>query len=150
MDFVALPETIFPLNIMRVSLDSFYTDENPGENDSLIFDMSGRTLGLRFDDGSVVRFTVGGGGGTGDYWNPVELKKKELPTVVRGELRMPNAVGGQRSAVSGLLDASGRKVLALHPGANDVSRLAPGVYFVREPLKPKLQAQAVRKVVLTR
>jgi hypothetical protein len=30
-----------------------------------------------------------------------------------------------------LLDACGRKVMALVPGPNDVSRLAPGVYFVQ-------------------
>jgi len=32
-----------------------------------------------------------------------------------------------------LLDACGRCVMDLRPGANDVSRLAPGVYFVRGP-----------------
>jgi hypothetical protein len=47
-----------------------------------------------------------------------------------------------------LLDASGRKVLDLHPGANDVRALAPGVYFVREA-QAQAQAQAVRKIVLT-
>jgi len=31
-----------------------------------------------------------------------------------------------------VIDAAGRKVMDLHPGANDVSRLAPGVCFVRE------------------
>ncbi len=30
-----------------------------------------------------------------------------------------------------LLDISGRKVMDLHIGDNDVSRLAPGVYFLR-------------------
>ncbi|MFO7675597.1 MAG: T9SS type A sorting domain-containing protein [bacterium] len=30
-----------------------------------------------------------------------------------------------------LLDASGRKVMELQPGDNDVRHLAPGVYFVR-------------------
>ena len=44
-----------------------------------------------------------------------------------------------------LLDVSGRRVLNLQPGANDVRALAPGVYFVREA-----QAQAVRKIVITR
>jgi len=29
------------------------------------------------------------------------------------------------------MDAAGRKVLDLRPGANDISRLSPGVYFVR-------------------
>ncbi len=42
-----------------------------------------------------------------------------------------------------LLDISGRKVLELNPGPNDVSGLAPGVYFVRE-------RSAVHKVILTK
>ena len=46
-----------------------------------------------------------------------------------------------------LLDASGRKVMDLHPGANDVSRLPAGVYFVREA-QAQAQAQAVHKVVI--
>jgi hypothetical protein len=46
------------------------------------------------------------------------------------------------------MDASGRKVLDLRAGANDVRALAPGVYFVREAQAPA-QAQAVRKVILT-
>jgi hypothetical protein len=50
-----------------------------------------------------------------------------------------------------LLDASGRKMLDLRPGANDVRALAPGVYFVREAqAQAQAQAQAVRKVVITR
>jgi len=48
-----------------------------------------------------------------------------------------------------LLDIGGRRVLALKPGANDVSRLSPGVYFVREA-QAQAQAQAVRKVVITK
>jgi hypothetical protein len=42
-----------------------------------------------------------------------------------------------------LLDASGRRILALHPGPNDVSRLPPGVYFIRP-------ASGVCKVIVTR
>ena len=61
-----------------------------------------------------------------------------LPTVVRGVLYLPGL--GTRSELPGssvmsraaLLDAAGRKVLDLRPGANDVSGLVPGVYFVRE------------------
>jgi len=30
-----------------------------------------------------------------------------------------------------LLDITGRRVADLHPGANDIRHLAPGVYFVR-------------------
>ena len=48
-----------------------------------------------------------------------------------------------------LLDISGRKVMDLKPGTNDVRALAPGVYFVREA-QAQAQAQAVRKVVVTR
>jgi tRNA U34 2-thiouridine synthase MnmA/TrmU len=45
-----------------------------------------------------------------------------------------------------LLDISGRKVMSLQPGANDVSGLAPGVYFVRAAER----ASIVRKVIIAR
>ena len=52
------------------------------------------------------------------------------PTIVRGVLNM-----GRRLTADGsrqeLLDATGRKVMQLRAGPNDVSRLAPGVYFVK-------------------
>lgn len=56
-------------------------------------------------------------------------------TFVRGVLNLPrdmNEMSGGSDRVPGpaLLDATGRGVLYLHPGANDVSHLAPGVYFV--------------------
>ncbi|MEO0020473.1 MAG: hypothetical protein ABIK47_07575 [candidate division WOR-3 bacterium] len=63
----------------------------------------------------------------------VEEKKVEmsgnlsLPTVIRNVLKW-EPVSGHRSSV--LLDVSGRKVLDLLPGANDIRHLAPGVYFV--------------------
>jgi hypothetical protein len=66
------------------------------------------------------------------------------PSVVNREL---NLAGCKRAV---LLDASGRKVLDLRPGANDVRALAPGVYFVREvPQAASHKPQAVRKVVVT-
>jgi YVTN family beta-propeller protein len=73
------------------------------------------------------------------------------PTVVRGLLFLdgdcPRTGTVPKAA---LLDISGRKVLDLNPGANDVRRLAPGVYFVREErTQAQAQAQAVRKVVVT-
>lgn len=50
-------------------------------------------------------------------------------SVVRGELRARSSHHGLQQD---LLDAAGRQVLTLRAGANDVSRLAPGVYFVVE------------------
>jgi len=58
-----------------------------------------------------------------------------------------------------LLDIAGRNVLELQPGANDVSRLSPGVYFCRltagfassaRPSAVGRQPSAVFKVVVTR
>ncbi len=63
-------------------------------------------------------------------------------TVARGMLVLSEATGHLLQAAS-LLDAAGRKVAELHAGANDVSHLAPGVYFVR-------QASGVAKVVIAR
>jgi len=59
---------------------------------------------------------------------------------------------------AGLLDVSGRSVMTLKPGPNDVSRLAPGVYFIRsgpsavsrEPSAGFRQPSTVTKVVLTK
>ncbi|MBN2466134.1 hypothetical protein JXD38_10990 [candidate division WOR-3 bacterium] len=64
------------------------------------------------------------------------------PTIVRGVLFLPSSL---LSPPPSLFSIDGRKVLYLLPGANDVSALSPGVYFVRAA-----QAQAVRKVILTR
>ena len=69
-------------------------------------------------------------------------------TVVRGVLFVSEA-SSHKPQTASLLDISGRKVLDLRPGANDVRSLAPGVYFVREA-QAQAQAQAVRKVVVTR
>ena len=60
------------------------------------------------------------------------FRRKPRATIVRGCLLLPEAVGGERSAASAmLLDITGRKVMDLHPGANDIRHLSPGVYFVR-------------------
>jgi transglutaminase-like putative cysteine protease len=70
-----------------------------------------------------------------------------LPTVVHGVLFLPERAGTRAS----LLDVAGRSVLDLHPGANDVSRLAPGVYFVGpEPSTMSRQPSTLTKVVLTK
>ena len=67
------------------------------------------------------------------------LKPLALPTIVRGVLTLPEL--GTRSELpernsvmsrADLLDASGRRVLQLRAGTNDLSRLPAGVYFVRD------------------
>jgi YVTN family beta-propeller protein len=76
------------------------------------------------------------------------LSHKVQATVVRGVLNL--ALGGGRPPghAADLLDAAGRRVMDLQAGTNDVRRLAPGVYFVRE--QAQARGQVVRKVVLTK
>jgi hypothetical protein len=64
-------------------------------------------------------------------------------TIVRGVLLLPRSL--DPSISRSLLDISGRKVADLHAGPNDVSRLSPGVYFVRGR-----QAEITQKVILTK
>jgi len=81
-----------------------------------------------------------------------ELRATECePTVVRGVLFLAEATSLKLQAAS-LLDISGRKVMDLHPGANGVSMLAPGVYFVmeRSAVSGERSATSTRKVIITR
>ena len=71
------------------------------------------------------------------------------PTIVRDVLFLSSARGEGRQASGVLLDAMGRKVAELHAGANDVSGLAPGVYFVRAASR-ELSAVGCHKVVIQR
>jgi hypothetical protein len=82
------------------------------------------------------------------------LGVQPLATVIRGVLFLPRdmtetAVVSDRVPRPVLLDVTGRKVIDLAPGANDVSRLAPGVYFVCSgPSAVSHQPSAVTKVVV--
>lgn len=70
------------------------------------------------------------------------------PTIVRGELRLP---AYQPAINTTLFDMTGRQVMVLRLGANDVSRLAPGVYFAHSASQvPSPKLQAVHKVVIQR
>lgn len=62
---------------------------------------------------------------------PDAIRLTPNATVIRSLLCLPSS-GDGREASSDLLDACGRRVMGLRAGANDVSRLAPGVYFVME------------------
>jgi YVTN family beta-propeller protein len=71
-------------------------------------------------------------------------------SVISGNLFLPpSPAANRRLPITCLLDAAGRKVLALKAGANDVSHIAPGVYFVRAASR-ELSAVSCRKVVLAR
>jgi YVTN family beta-propeller protein len=102
--------------------------------------------------GSSVSVLRDSGGGVEESFKPQAPSSKPAATVVRGVLFLPAAVGGGRLAGSArLLDISGRKVLDLKPGANDVRALAPGVYFVRtEPSAVSFRLQAVWKVIVSK
>ena len=79
---------------------------------------------------------------------PQAMSYNREQTVARGVLWLTPATSFKPQATS-LLDISGRKVMGLHPGANDVSRLSPGVYFARA-VPAQVQAQVARKFILTR
>jgi hypothetical protein len=66
------------------------------------------------------------------------------PTVVRGVLNLAVDSGQNTAYRAELLDVAGRKASELRPGANDVGRLAPGVYFVRT------EPTVVTKVIVAR
>jgi hypothetical protein len=73
--------------------------------------------------------------------------------IVRGAL-VRRSQGNSRNSTfdADLVDALGRKLCDLHPGPNDISRLSPGVYFVRErsAVDCGLLPAGIRKVVVTR
>jgi len=66
---------------------------------------------------------------------------RSIPTIIRGVLKL--GVGLRPKPI--LLDIAGRKVFDLKPGANDVGRLAPGVYFIQGQ-----KGSATTKVVIQR
>jgi hypothetical protein len=73
-----------------------------------------------------------------------------MPTVIRGVLFLPGDRGPETGDRSALMDVSGRKVMDLHAGANDVRALAPGVYFLRQASGVIRDAPSVTKVVIAR
>ena len=82
-------------------------------------------------------------------WTPnakhpaVPCSFQPLASVVRGVLLLPQPVPAEFY----LFSSAGRKALELRSGANDVSRLSPGVYFVRDA---RGRTQDVYKVAITR
>jgi hypothetical protein len=75
---------------------------------------------------------------------------RPAPTVIRGVLVIPVSPRPRVSESPCLLDACGRKVMDLRPGANDIRMLAPGVYFITQGLGIRGEGSGkTRKIVLT-
>ena len=83
---------------------------------------------------SVIRDSMAGG--IEEATNYERRTPNPGPTIVRGVLYLPCrsdfqvANRGRDAAPTILLDATGREIMGLKPGPNDVSRLSPGVYFL--------------------
>jgi hypothetical protein len=85
----------------------------------------------------------------GDERGARPARVKQSPTITRGVLFLPRSTSP--SASTSLLDVSGREVMTLKLGENDVRALAPGVYFLRRPKTEDGRPDAaVTKVVITR
>jgi hypothetical protein len=85
--------------------------------------------------------------------------RRTNPTIVQGVLRLDAGHDRQagdcpseRGPVFGLLvDVTGRRVMELQPGANDIRHLAPGVYFTIEgPGVRGSEGSSVQKIVIQR
>ena len=99
-------------------------------------------------DGSSISVLRDSAGGIEENFKPQAASSRPAPTVIRGVLFLPESSSLRPQAAS-LMDATGRKVMDLEPGANDVRALAPGVYFIREePQASGRRSEPVRKVVL--
>jgi len=71
-------------------------------------------------------------------------------TIVRNVLALPDA---PHAATSTLLSIDGRRVLSLRPGTNDISGLAPGVYYLSEHPASRNERPALvsfRKLIVTK
>jgi len=136
------------------STDSLVSGENfvcvvPFEMDAAVTNNEGP--GSPFG-GNIAVYPVYRTWGAGVAESPTasSLPRSSGATVLRGVLVLGAVDSRQNTGYRAeLLDAAGRKVAGLHAGANDVSRLAPGVYFVRGA-QAQAQAQAVRKVIISR
>jgi len=120
------------------------------EPNKLAFDSAtGRTYVANYlgSSLSVIRDTSTG---IAEGRKPKAAGRKRETSVVRGMLYIglghnPNSPEGIGLCPALLLDASGRRVMELQPGENDVRRLGPGVYFIRTEGSPE-----IRRVTIVR
>jgi hypothetical protein len=100
--------------------------------------------GYSYDSGTWSDWTVAK---YGPFLGIAGMGRPSIRTVASGATivhRMLSLPGVERPARSVLLDVSGRAVAQLAPGTNDMSRFAPGVYFVHQTTST---GTSTRKVV---
>jgi hypothetical protein len=120
--------------------------------------MSGTLAGMAIENGQPI---IGFMGADSAIWlarrnasgvtedGPLGAAPCPAATLSRGLLNL-SLSGGKHDAPYALHDITGRRILALKPGPNDVSRLAPGVYFIRQASGGERQAAGVAKVIIAR
>jgi len=95
-------------------------------------------------------FTIGDTApGVHEGHDPQAAGRNLMPSIVHGVLNLQSAIYSLQSEID-LFDISGRRVMELRLGANDVRALAPGVYFIRGPKTEDERPGVVRKVIITR
>jgi hypothetical protein len=119
-------------------------NDTPGNNNGIA--LAGEYICVTENPIGMRIFQYYGAGIEEERPTPDASRLTPCATVVRGVLFLPKSTS---SSPGCLLDAAGRRVQDLHPGANDIRRFAPGVYFVR-PALAQAQARAVHKVVIQR
>jgi hypothetical protein len=110
------------------------------------FDGLARPQGAGYDIGAFEYVPVAAAElGGAEWFRPVAA------SIVRGALGLgKRGQSTTEQSLACLLDAAGRKVMALRPGANDVRHLSQGVYFVRPASGVEREVPRVTKVVVVR
>ncbi|MEO0078690.1 MAG: hypothetical protein ABIK86_06815 [candidate division WOR-3 bacterium] len=120
---------------MAVGIGPCALVHNPVENRVYVANSGDSTVSVLRDTGTVAVKE--------ERRTPEARRLMPGATLVRGILRLGALGEGQRiDNPPVLLGATGRRVMELCSGANSISHLAPGVYFIRS------QSSPLRKVVV--
>jgi hypothetical protein len=118
----------------------------PGSQMLLVYQGWAGTVGGKTYDTDRIWGKMNPSPGVEETVNGEARRVKGGATIVRGVLFLPVSSFTPHSS---LFSLSGQKVMELRDGANDVSRLSPGVYFVRAESR-ELSAVSCRKMVIAR
>jgi DNA-binding beta-propeller fold protein YncE len=102
---------------------------------NVMYGFTGKLVSIIKDDLSGIR---------GRHSGTRLSERERIPTLIRRVLALPGRAPAE------LLDITGREVMELRSGENDLRHLAPGVYFVREegPRGQGFEGPNVRKIVI--